>query len=112
LTQVYDPTGTFSFSVSIFYFYFWVGRRCSWVSHHNKYSQSYITTRKKKKKKKGKKNKKKKRKELSKEWYLLLLTVSQFQTRDGQLNPLYFPKAQENQSGRQNACTSWGLKKK
>jgi hypothetical protein len=29
-----------------------VGRRCSWVSHHNKYSQSYITTRKKKKKKK------------------------------------------------------------
>jgi hypothetical protein len=52
LTQVYDPTGTFSFSVSIFYFYFWVGRRCSWVSHHNKYSQSYITTRKKKKKKK------------------------------------------------------------
>jgi hypothetical protein len=68
--------------------------------------------KKKKKKKKGKKNKKNKIKELSKEWYLLLLTVSQFQTRDGQLNPLYFPKAQENQSGRQNACTSWGLKKK
>jgi hypothetical protein len=40
------------------------------------------------------------------------LTVSQFQTRDGQLHPLYFPKAQENQSGRQNASTSWGLKKK
>jgi hypothetical protein len=72
----------------------------------------YSKKKKKKKKKKGKKKKKKKRKELSKEWYLLLLTVSQFQTRDGQLNPLYFPKAQENQSGRQNACTSWGLKKK
>jgi hypothetical protein len=72
----------------------------------------YDKKKKKKKKKNGTKKKKKKRKELSKEWYLLLLTVSQFQTRDGQLNPLYFPKAQENQSGRQNACTSWGLKKK
>jgi hypothetical protein len=72
----------------------------------------YDKKKKKKKKKKGKKNNNNKRKKNKKEWYLIVFTVSQFQTRDGQLNPLYFPKAQENQSGRQNACTSWGLKKK
>lgn len=44
------------------------------------------------------------------ELHLLLLTVSQLQTHDDQLHPLFFPIAQENQSGRENTGTI-GLKK-